>query len=117
MSTHESYACKRLSDQIKFFGAKPKRFVSIYAKKPRIRLKIKDDTESIIIADTLSYNLRRRQREASQLAAQQYNSASQAFLQQQSMRENIGLSNIGQANANNSLTGGLGIGLGASMFY
>ena len=38
MSEHESYACKRLSEQIKFFGVKPKRFVSIYAKKPRIRL-------------------------------------------------------------------------------
>jgi hypothetical protein len=48
----------------------------------------------------------------SQLAAtQQYNSASQAFLQQQSMRANIGLSNIGQANASNSLTGGPASGI------
>ena len=29
-----------LSEQLKFFGAKKQRFVSVYAKKPRIRIKV-----------------------------------------------------------------------------
>ena len=38
MNKSDSYACERLNEQMKFFGAKPKRFVSVYAKKPRIRV-------------------------------------------------------------------------------
>jgi hypothetical protein len=125
MSKAKSYACKRLSEQIKFFGAKPKRFVSIYAKKPRIRLKVKDDIrincppigigpldlQKLAALGGIRSSLASQQAAAaqgigtSQLAAmQQYNSASQAFMQQQSMRANIGLSNIGQC-------GGLGLGI------
>ena len=31
---------KRLKEQLDFFGVKLPRFVSVYAKKPRLRLKI-----------------------------------------------------------------------------
>lgn len=34
------YEKKRLADQLKFFNYKPKRFISCYAKKPRISMKV-----------------------------------------------------------------------------
>lgn len=34
----------RLKLQCKFFGFKPKRFISVYAKKPRILVKVKSET-------------------------------------------------------------------------
>ena len=33
----------KLSEQLKFFGAKKQGFISVYAKKPRIRVKVKVD--------------------------------------------------------------------------
>lgn len=35
------YKKKRLQEQLKFFGAKKTRFISCYAKKPRVRVKLK----------------------------------------------------------------------------
>jgi|GEM_PF-3023585 len=35
------YEKKRLTEQLKFFNYKPKRFISVYAKKPRILVKEK----------------------------------------------------------------------------
>ena len=134
MNKSDRNACKRLSEQIKFFGAKPKRVVSIYAKKPRIRMKIKDDTESIIIADTLSFNLRRRQREAiqqalaaqevgtsalvsqqaraAQLAAQQYNLASMRQCQQ---LPSLRVGNAMASGAMGSMGGNYGSGLASGI--
>ena len=31
----------RLSEQLKFFGAKKQKFISVYAKKPKVRIKVK----------------------------------------------------------------------------
>lgn len=40
LSKRESGQQNRLHDQLDFFGAKKKRFISVYARKPRIRLKV-----------------------------------------------------------------------------
>jgi len=39
LSKRESGQQKRLHEQLDFFGAKKKRFISVYANKPRIRIK------------------------------------------------------------------------------
>lgn len=41
LSKLEAGQQKRLYEQLDFFGAKKKRFISIYASKPRIRIKTK----------------------------------------------------------------------------
>ena len=38
-----------LQEQLKFFGAKKQKFISVYAKKPRIRVEVKDEQESSIV--------------------------------------------------------------------
>jgi hypothetical protein len=37
----------RLKEQLKFFGAKQKRFISVYAKKPRVRVKAKAENPRV----------------------------------------------------------------------
>jgi len=39
----EWYKKGELVDQLKFFGAKKQGFISVYAKKPRIRVKVESD--------------------------------------------------------------------------
>ena len=39
---------KRLSEQLKFFGAKKTKFISCYAKKPRVRVSVKCDRAAIL---------------------------------------------------------------------
>lgn len=43
---------KRLYEQLDFFGAKKKRYVSIYAKKPRIRVKHKEHPNFKLTVDS-----------------------------------------------------------------
>jgi len=136
MNKSESYALKRLNEQIKFFGAKPKRFVSIYGNKPRIRVsnKSKESSERFNInarygfigqasaqATSMQQNqaiaigaASHRAAMAQQIGAQQAFAAQRdMFMQQQVMQVNAGVSNIGQSQAlsRNSLTGGLAGGL------
>ena len=131
MNKSDLYACKRLSEQIKFFGAKPKRFVSIYAKKPRIRVENKIIDNRPGISELAARGMQKsslggfqqqglanqlfgiglgaasqRAAMAQQAASQQaFNCQRDMFMQQQATQVNHGLSNIGQAGLN-SLTGG-----------
>ncbi len=38
----------KLKEQLKFFGAKKQQFISVYAKKPRIRVEVKKDEYKLI---------------------------------------------------------------------
>ncbi|HHZ69296.1 MAG TPA: hypothetical protein EYN54_03225 [Methylococcaceae bacterium] len=38
---------ERLTEQLKFFGAKKTKFISCYAKKPRVRIKVKDSNSAV----------------------------------------------------------------------
>ncbi len=59
------YPCdkeSRRDTQFKFFGYKPKRFISVYARKPRVRIKVKEEPRITIDLDkwrreSVEYNL------------------------------------------------------------
>ncbi len=56
----------RLNSQLKFFGCKSKRFISVYAKKPRILVKPKSSRADIIRFSAGERELEAMQREVMQ---------------------------------------------------
>lgn len=123
-----------LAEQLKFFGAKKQKFISVYAKKPRILIKVKDDRihidlnkirrEQIEYAAHMGSRARNDFYNQSQSALRQLqimqgaqNTASrQAALDQMQASQQALNMQQGQFNANQGLAGlGLGslAGLGA----
>jgi hypothetical protein len=103
LTKHEVREQKRLYEQLDFFGAKKKRFVSIYAKKPHIRLKVKGAPVSRHQAkEYWLVELARQQ------ANQQALACGQLFASQQSQMAAMGAR--GLANSQFGYAGGLGLG-------
>lgn len=53
LTKHQVREQKRLHDQLDFFGAKKKRFISVYANKPRIRVSNKSKEKVPSLTDLL----------------------------------------------------------------
>ena len=50
----------RLNEQLRFFGAKPSRYVSVYAKKPRVRVKTDKDSPFALMRKEVYLNSLKR---------------------------------------------------------
>lgn len=111
---------ERLAEQLKFFGAKKTKFISVYAKKPRIVCKVK--VKSSALSDAIQARhygnrqiaaLYQSQLQGGAFAFNQMMSAQQATQQaaQQAVRGSIGYANGYMGLSGLGQFGGLG-GLG-----
>jgi len=113
------YVKKRLAEQIKFFGGKQKKFISVYAKqvKPRIRMKNKELVRFNLMTNYANSALAAQQ-QAVYMADQHARQGAQlANLQTASGVQLLGMRNCGMG-GNGALgqDGGLmGMGQGAGM--
>ena len=101
----------RREAQFKFFGYKPKRFISNYAKKPRILVKVKEELK-------FKVNLNRSE-SALYEAEMQYRRNMDSYNQMTAIRQPfMGLGNLAMGQASHGLGGlvGLSDGLGNARY-
>ena len=90
------YAKKRLEEQLKFFGAKKTRFISRYAKKPRVRVNINpiNDKETI---DSCNYMVKSAVDRGNYISGLAGKSANIAYIAQMNALQNAAAAQLNSA--------------------